>query len=122
MTGGIYRGTRSDVVPDGCRANPEDSSLKQLCVTTGSKGPACCPPPKPPPDCWTSDPILTSLFPSEMKDSLFVETGSGQDTATTMDMDEETMTTVAEMAGDLSDWSVDSDDENDDEGKPTYYR
>ena len=36
-----------------------------------------------------------------------------------MDMDEETMTTAAEMAGDLTDWSVDSEDENDNEGKPT---
>jgi len=47
------------------------------------------------------------------------DTESQQDTATTMDMDAETMTTAAETADDFSDWSVDSDDENDDEGKPT---
>ena len=81
--------------------------------------PHVAPPPKPPPTSWTADPILASLFPSEITEKWHSETGSLQETATTMDMDEETMTTAAEMAGDLTDWSVDSEDENDDEGKPT---
>jgi len=83
------------------------------------KDPHLTPPPKPPPKSWTSDPILTSLFPHDTKERWHGETGSHQDTATTMDMDAETMTTAAEMADDMSDWSVDSEDENDDEGKPT---
>ena len=83
------------------------------------KDPLITPPPKPPPNSWTSDPILTSLFPLETKEKGQGDTESQQDTATTMDMDAETMTTATETADDFSDWSVDSDDENDDEGKPT---
>ena len=79
--------------------------------------PLMTPPPKPPPTSWTSDPILADFFPADLEKKLIYDTDSQQETATTMDMDEETMTTAPMAQEDESDW--DSDDENDDEGKPT---
>jgi len=81
------------------------------------ENPLMTPPQKPPPKSWTSDPILADFFPEELGKKWGHDMDSQQETATTMDMDEETMTT-APMAEDTgSEW--DSDDEHDDEGKPT---
>ena len=80
------------------------------------------PPPEPPPTEWPVE-LLPLLMlckdgaPDKLGDTA-MKIASSDKTATTMPMDDETLTTMS-WAGTESEWSDNSDNESDDQGKPT---
>ena len=78
--------------------------------------PNLSPPPEPPPASWPSQLIPLKVWEDGKWDT------NGDDktcvTASTTPVDDETLTTMS-CAGSESDWSEESDEKNDDQGKPT---
>ena len=80
------------------------------------------PPPEPPPTHWPVElELLLTLCEKGWVDKIgntTMKMVSSGNTAATTPMDDETLTTMS-WAGSESEWSDESDDENDDQGKPT---
>jgi len=100
---------KSPVSDEASQLPPADISLNRA------------PPPEPPPTEWASQLIPLNVW-QEDKGSIadsagIAKAGGSWATASTTPLDDETLTTMS-CAGSESDWSV-SDDEHDDQGKPT---